>query len=129
MYVKDLNNEFLDLYNMLPKNIHIDDLTLDELEQFRDDYDFILPKDFKLIELIRNPFYLNEYLRYYQENDEMDYQTFKERLWDKNIKKNKPAREQWFMKVARQRANSGQFFFKYLIQRLQYWMNNLYPMV
>jgi len=110
MYVKDLNNEFLDLYNMLPKNIHIDDLTLDELEQFRDDYDFILPKDFKLIELIRNPFYLNEYLRYYQENDEMDYQTFKERLWDKNIKKNKPAREQWFMKVARQRANSGQFF-------------------
>ncbi|MCI3028601.1 hypothetical protein LMF32_05750 [Desemzia sp. C1] len=110
MYVKDLNNEFLDLYNMLPRNIHIDDLTLDELEELTDIYDFILPKDFKLIELIRNPFHLNEYLRYYNENDEMDYQTFKEKLWAKNIKKNKPAREQWFMRVARQRANSGQFF-------------------
>lgn len=110
MYVKDLYNEFLDLYNILPRNIHINDLTLDELEELTDVYDFILPKDFKLIELIRNPFYLNEYLRYYQENDEMDYQMFKKKLWDKNIKKNKPAREQWFMKVAWQRANSGQFF-------------------
>lgn len=110
MYVKDLNNEFLDLYNILPKNIHIDNLTLDELEHLSSSYDFILPKDFKLRELIMNPFYLNEYLRYYQENDEMGYQKFKEKLWNKNIKKNKPAREQWFMKVARQRANSGQFF-------------------
>jgi len=110
MYIKDLNNEFLDLYNMLPKNIHIDNLTLNELEQLAEEYKFILPKDFKLIELIRNPFYLNEYLKHYQENDELDYQTFKESLWDKNIKKNKPLREQWFMKVAHQRANSGQFF-------------------
>jgi len=110
MYVKDLNNEFLDIYNMLPKNIHIDDLTIEELGDLTDDYDFNLPKDFKLTELIRNPFYLNEYLRHYQENDELDYQTFKEKLWDKNIKKNKPLREQWFIRVARQRANSGQFF-------------------
>lgn len=110
MYIKDLNNEFLDLYNMIAKNVHIEDLTLDELEQLTKEYDFVLPKDLKLIELIRNPFYLNEYLKYYQESDELDYQTFKEKLWDKNIKKNKPARELWFMKVARQRVNSGQFF-------------------
>ncbi len=110
LYVKDLNNEFLDHYNMLPKNIHIDDLNIEELRELATNYKFNLPKDYKLTQLISNPFYLNEYLRHYEENDELDYHTFKEKLWDKNIKKSKPLREQWFIRVARQRANSGQFF-------------------
>jgi hypothetical protein len=41
-----------------------------ELNTISDEYKFTLPKDEKLLELIKNPFYLNEYLKFYKENEE-----------------------------------------------------------
>jgi len=109
-YLEDLNYHFFEIYKIAPLNINIQNLELKELNKISDQYHFSLPKDEKLLEFIKNPFYLNEYLKFYKEDEEINYIDFKEKLWNKIIKKSKPAREQCFLKIAFERANDGQFF-------------------
>ena len=109
-YLEDLNYQFFEIYKIAPLNINIQNLELKELNTISDQYQFSLPKDEKLLEFIKNPFYLNEYLKFYKEDEETNYIDFKEKLWNKIIKKSKPAREQCFLKIAFERANDGQFF-------------------
>jgi len=109
-YLEDLNYQFFEIYNIAPLNLNIKNLELNELNTISEKYSFMLPKNEKLLELIKNPFHLNEYLKYYKEKEELDYKSFKNKLWNKNIKKSKPAREQCFLKIAFERANNGQFF-------------------
>ncbi len=109
-YLEDLNYEFFEIYNIAPLNINIQNLELKELNSISEKYCFSLPKDEKVLDLIKNPFYLNEYLKFNSDDDELDYTGFKNKLWNKNIKKSKPAREQCFLQIAFKRANEGQFF-------------------
>ncbi|RBP96136.1 hypothetical protein DFO70_102463 [Cytobacillus firmus] len=109
-YLKDLNYQFFEIYKIAPLNIGIRPLEQHELTTIASENSFTLPKDKKLLELIRNPFYLNEYLKFYKDIDEIDYVEFKSKLWEKRIKKSKPEREKCFLKIASQRANTGQFF-------------------
>lgn len=109
-YLEDLNYQFFEIYKIVPLIITIQNLDLKELNIISDTYHFSLPKDEKLLDLIKNPFYLNEYLKFYKDNEEINYKDFKEKLWKKIIKKAKPAREQCFLKIAFERANEGQFF-------------------
>lgn len=109
-YLEQLNYQFFEIYNIAPLNINLNNLDLDELNDISDKYKFSLPKDKKLLELVRNPFYLNEYLKYYNSKNELDYIHFKDELWSKNIKKSKPERERCFLQIAEERANKGQFF-------------------
>jgi len=110
-YLKDLNYEFFEIYNIAPFNINIQELDIDELNLISKRYDFPLPKDEKVLDLIKNLFYLNEYLKFYNDDEnELDYISFKNKLWNKNIKKGRPAREQCFLQIAFKRANKGQFF-------------------
>jgi len=109
-YLEDLNYQFFEIYNIAPLNININNLDLKELNAISDKYNFTLPKDEKILELIRNPFHLNEYLKFYKDKEELDYIGFKNKLWNRNIKKFIPEREQCFLKVAIERANKGQFF-------------------
>jgi len=111
-YLEDLNYQFFEIYKIAPLNINIQNLTTDELNTISGQYKFSLPKDQKLFEFIKNPFYLNEYLKFYKKDEEIDYLGFKEKLWNKIIKKSKSAREQCFLKISFERANSGQFFVK-----------------
>lgn len=110
-YLSDLDMQFIDHYKVKPFKFYVEALSIKELAKYAQEYDFNLPIDEKLLEVLRNPFYLNEYLRFY-DNEEVvvDYLIFKENLWNKLIKKSKPNREQCFMKIAFQRANEGQFF-------------------
>lgn len=109
-YLEDLNYKFFEIYKIAPLNINIRNLELKDLNTISDQYHFSLPKDEKLLELIKNPFYLNEYLKFYKEEEGASYIDFKKQLWNKIIKKSKPAREQCFLKIAFERANDGQFF-------------------
>jgi len=111
-YLEVLNTDFSEIHGIIPINLKILNLSLEELDSISEQYGFSLPKDEKLTELIKNPFYLNEYLRFYEKGEEIDYVSFKEQLWNKIIKKAKPAREQCFLKVSLERANKGQFFIK-----------------
>lgn len=109
-YLEDLNYHFFEIYNIVPLNISLQNLDQDELNLISEEYSFPLPKEHKLLEFIKNPFYLNEYLKFYKDHEELDYKSFKTKLWNKNIKKTKPAREQCFIQIALMRANEGQFF-------------------
>lgn len=109
-YLEDLNYQFFEIYHIAPLHINISDLELNELNIISEQHSFLLPKDEKLLDFIKNPFYLGEYLKFYSENDEINYRDFKDKLWNRGIKKNKPAREICFLKTAFERANNGQFF-------------------
>jgi len=109
-YLEQLNYQFFEVYNIAPLNINVKNIELKELNLISDKYEFSLPRDNKLLELIRNPFYLNEYLKYYNPDEELDYIEFKNKLWNKIIRKFKPVRERCFLKIAFERANSGHFF-------------------
>ncbi|MEW6065163.1 MAG: AVAST type 4 anti-phage nuclease Avs4 [Bacillota bacterium] len=109
-YLEDLNYEFIEIHKIIPVNLDIQNLNQCELEELSYKYNFILPEDPKLLDLIKNPFYLNEYLKFYKEEENIDYLGFKQKLWNKIIKKSNPAREQCFLQIAFQRANQSQFF-------------------
>ena len=109
-YVKDLNFRFVEAYGIYPENINIDSISVDELENLSKEFDFKLPYDSKVIALICNPFYLNEFLKNYQENEQLGYIEFKEKLWNQVIKKAKGIREQSFIKIVTERVNSGHYF-------------------
>jgi|WetSurMetagenome_2_1015567.scaffolds.fasta_scaffold00416_9 hypothetical protein len=109
-YLEDLNYQFIEIYQISPGNLDIQNLGVKELTEISQAYNFKLPEDSRLLELIKNPFYLNEYLKLYEEGEQIDYVKFKVKLWNKIIKKAKPAREQCFVQIAFQRANEGQFF-------------------
>ena len=109
-YLEDLNYQFFEIYNIAPLNIGVSNLELEELYDISEENSFSLPEDEKLLELIRNPFYLNEYLKFYKDKEELEYSGFKKKLWNKNIRKSKPERERCFLKIAFERAKIGQFF-------------------
>ncbi|WP_431063958.1 AVAST type 4 anti-phage nuclease Avs4 [Methanobacterium sp.] len=109
-YLEDLNYQFIDIYNINPFNLDITNLDESDLENLSSKYSFSLPEDSKLSDLIKNPFYLNEYLRFYNEKETLNYSNFKEKLWNNIIKRSKPSREQCFLKTAFERANQSQFF-------------------
>jgi hypothetical protein len=109
-YLDDLNYEFFEIYKIVPLNINLPILGLDELIAISSKYKFSLPRDEKLLNIIKTPFYLNEYLKFYKEDFEIGYIGFREELWNRVIKKTKPAREQCFLKIAFERVKSGQFF-------------------
>ncbi|MFB5191763.1 AVAST type 4 anti-phage nuclease Avs4 [Alicyclobacillus fastidiosus] len=109
-YLIDLDVLFIDNYQLAPLKFHIDKLSREDLNCIAEEYNFSLPNDYRLLELITNPFYLNEYLKFYTEGDNIGYLKFKELLWNKVIRKAKPSREQCFLQIAFKRANENQFF-------------------
>lgn len=108
-YLEDLNYQFIEIYQITPGNFDIQNLSPADLEEISRTYGLNLPEDGKLFELIKNPFYLNEYLKFYT-GENIDYANFKEKLWSRIISKSNPVRESCFLATAFQRANEGQFF-------------------
>ena len=109
-YVDILNTDFSEIYGILPVNINIQNLTDKELINLAEKHNLNLPPNQKLFELIRNPFYLNEYLKHYKENESLDYIEFKNELWNRIIYKSEPHREECFLEIAFNRAKTGDFF-------------------
>ena len=108
-YLEDLQYRFIDLGITVP-TVYIKNLTQKELSLISNNHNFFLSEDRKLNELLENPFYLNEYLRFYDKDEGLNYQEFKEKLWNNNIKKSKPKREKCFLDLAFKRANKGKFY-------------------
>jgi len=111
-YLNDLNYELKEIYQISFENISIKDLTDSDLLALSKEYIFNLPTDIKLRSLIKNPFYLSQYLKFYQKNEHFSYLEFKDSIWQKTIVKSKPAREQCFLEMVKTRANTGLFFVK-----------------
>ncbi|MFA6548495.1 MAG: ATP-binding protein, partial [Candidatus Margulisiibacteriota bacterium] len=109
-YLLNLDDKFIDNYRITPSKFYIDNLGQEEIDALSKAYKFTLPKDHKLLELIKNPFYLGEYLKCYIKTEEIDYLKFKEKLWNTIIVNSKPAREQCFLQIAFKRASKGQYY-------------------
>lgn len=105
-YLNDLYYHFSQL-GIIPFSINIQNLNTEDLAILSNTYKFKLPQDEKLLNLIKNPFYLNEYLANYS-NDEINYQEFKNKLWNQHI--STPDIEKCFFELAFKRANEGQFY-------------------
>lgn len=117
-YLDDLRFQMIEVYRLKFLSISLENLTVLQLEELARDNKFKLPKDAKLRSLIRNLFYLQEYLGQYSvSQDKMNYSSFRDLLWQKRIqysqsKKNNIhlAREKCFLQIARVRCDTGNFF-------------------
>lgn len=109
IYLDDLNNDLQQNLQIIPYKIDIQNLSTKALNDIASKYHFVLPQDEKLFELLKNPFELKDYLSLYT-GEEIDYQTFKTKVWNHNIKKSNPQRELCFLKLVSTRVNKGQFY-------------------
>lgn len=113
-YFDDLNYLCLNFLNVTPNKIYIPVLTEEELEKLSCRYNFEVPNDERLKNLLKLPFYLNEYLKFYDDTMKLpfDLSKFKGHLWNHQIKQGDIKREQVFSELALQRANEGKFYLK-----------------
>lgn len=109
-YLDDLIFQLYEVYKISFKSVHLENLNEDTLFELAKKHNFVIPDDKRLKALILTPFYLREYLKHYQDNKGASYFEFKESLWPRVIAKRSPQREQFFIHLAKERANSGRFF-------------------
>ena len=113
-YLEDLRYQFVEVFNTSFQHLTIQKLNFDKLNEISASFDFSLPKNKRLLDLISNPFYLGEYLKYYKNFlHGVSYSEFKDILWNKQISKSSyraSDRENCFLKIAKKRADSGLFF-------------------
>ncbi|TVP08229.1 AVAST type 4 anti-phage nuclease Avs4 [Shewanella algae] len=111
-YFDDLNHLCLDVLQVVPQKLYISELTNDELENLAYEYNFQLPDDSRLKELLKLPIYLNAFLKFYDYRTEvsLSLSEFKDHLWNKIIKNNDVRREKVFSDLALRRANEGKFY-------------------
>jgi len=114
-YLESLQIQFLDLDF---KTINVEKISNEQLIQLSKEYGFSLPRNRKLLELIKIPFYLEQYLRNYDPSiKNINYFKFKKLLWKTRIQNISQAkdnmhlkREECFLKLAEKRANSEKFY-------------------
>jgi len=119
-YLDDLKFQFIEVYHLSFQLINIEKLDIAEITELSKKHDFDLPSSERLLELLKAPFFLNEYLKNYQSlNKTIDYFAFRDLLWNKQILKSSYhknnihiKREECFLKITRKRADEGQFFVK-----------------
>lgn len=111
-YFDDLNFMCINLSGIIPRKLYINVLSEDELITLSKKYSFELPGDSRLLELIKTPFYLNEFLKFYDVNSNTisNLSSFKNYLWNQKIKKGDSKREHGFMCMALKRVNEGRFY-------------------
>ncbi|MFZ2725129.1 MAG: AVAST type 4 anti-phage nuclease Avs4 [Methylococcaceae bacterium] len=106
-YLDDLHFQFLQIYNTQPLNIRLDSLSPDVLQNLAENNHFSLPNDSKILDLIRIPFYLNQYLQDYRADESLDFIGFKNKLWKIAITEKT---ENHFLAIAKQRADERCFY-------------------
>lgn len=117
-YLDDLKFQLIEVYRLAFIPLNIEEIREEELEDLSDKYCFNLPQNDRLFELLKNPFYLAEYLSEYENiESSASHSDFKNLLWNKQILKSVYRRnnihirkETCFLQIAQKRANDGQFY-------------------
>jgi len=87
-YLDDLRFQFIEIYRVHCHPVNIENLISAQLVKISKKYSFNLPKNERLLDLLRIPFYLNEYLQNYDSlGNTISYSDFKSLLWNKQISK------------------------------------------
>jgi hypothetical protein len=114
-YIDALEFQLSEIHRVAFQSINIERLKPENLQGLAEKYNFKLPGNKRLLELLTTPFYLNEYLRTSNKIDEtVSYHDFKDALWKKQIVKSEYQknnahikREECFLKIAFNRALKG----------------------
>lgn len=115
-FLDDLKFQITQIYSYSYQLVNVENLSTEKLSELSQQYNFDLPTDNRLLQLVRNPFYLNEYLlNYTKEGTQIGLAEFKNTLWLKKIqgeykgKNTHIIRENTFLKIAEKRANNTSF--------------------
>lgn len=117
-YLDDLRFQFLSIYRIPFENISIPGLSLEDLEVLAKQHTFELPANDKMKAIIRNPFYLDEYLRSFAAyGNSVEYRQFKDVIWQRKIQNSSYTkdnihilREKCFLNLAKSRSEQGSFY-------------------
>lgn len=120
VYLDDLRFQLKEFYGANFASLNIPNLQVNEVEKISKDYDFLVPQNERLANLLLVPLYLSVYLQNYAEiKENISYPDFRNIIWRKHIQNTNyqsknlhRRREGCFLKIARQRANEGGFFVK-----------------
>lgn len=119
-YLDDLGFQLEEYCGVNFRSLNIPVLTHEELTNISKTQEFVLPKNERLLRLLKTPFYLKEFLKNYSAlKKDINYLEFKESIWLKQIQNSSyqennlhRRREDCFLKIAKQRSNDGGFFVK-----------------
>jgi len=119
-FLDELMFQFINIYQISCQPIEIDKLSSENLREISNNYNFDLPNNERLHELLQTPFYLGEYLQNYSNlGSSISFSEFKNLLWRKQISKTDLTknnihikREECFIQIAHRRATEGKFFVK-----------------
>lgn len=117
VYLNDLTFLLKENYHLPFRVVKVPLISSDELKSIAKEHNFSLPDNQKFIEILRNLFYLKEYLQQYSNiNKQGTYQDFIELLWKKRIQSTIQKdnlhleRERCIITIAKERAERGHFY-------------------
>jgi len=111
-YLSDLNTEVRESTSCQPDIFEVNNIDLSELRDIATNNNFKLPENEKLLNLICNLFYLNEYLQVYDDiSSQISYDDFKNILWKKKIYKGnlKEIKQKCFIDLVREKVDRNLF--------------------
>ena len=116
--LKELMLLLQSIYHLNAINQNVEILSLQELAAIAEKYQIVLPRNQYLLDRIRNPFYLNEYLSQLKDNIDATISMFNQNVWNGRIcQYNKSAkgknRENCMMLLAKTRATTQSFYIDY----------------
>lgn len=117
-YLEDLKFTFLEVYRIPFSIINVNIIDETQLRVLASLHGFSLPADTRLLTLLQNPFYLNEYLQQQsQYNVVTTIEKFKSTLWQKkvlnaSVRSNNIhlLRERTFLNIVHERIKTGRFY-------------------
>lgn len=118
-YLDDLKFLLIEVFRLPLRPMTIEEIEEDELKDLSIRHGFNLPENDRLLELLRNPFYLAEYLGAYDDSvgSTMSLLEYRDLLWNRHISRSvyrqnsiHTRREDCFLQIALKRAKEGRFF-------------------
>lgn len=118
VYLDDLRFHLKENYSLNFQLLNIEQISSEELNNLASKYNFSLPINENFKDRIRNLFYLNEYLKYISNSENLEsFSEFIDLLWKNKIqnyavKRNNIhiARNNCFLEISKIRANTGKFY-------------------
>lgn len=117
-YLDDLNFHINESYQLQCKILEVELLSGEKLIEISNEFGIVLPNNDSFKDRLRNLFYLNEYITYYQSEEAIsDFASFIDLLWKKKIQNSLVKRDNIHIKrgrclekIAKQRADTNRFY-------------------